>query len=240
MPIKHVYLSPHLDDAALSCGGMIHQQTQSGERVLVVTICAGDAPPGPLSAFAQSLHERWQTPANAVALRRAEDLAALKILGAEAVHLNVPDCIYRGKADEHWYASESAIFGEAHPAEAELIGRLAEQLRELGPGRVYAPCGLGHHVDHQLTRRAAERAGTVYTYYEDYPYAERESVADGFHAETIRLAPENVAAKARAIAEYKSQISSFWLSSEEMDKAIHDFVRRVGGGIWAERIWHLP
>src|SRR5689334_12434287 len=78
----HVYLSPHLDDAALSCGGMIHQQTQAGERVVVVTLCAGGPPAGALSDFAQSLHTRWQTPVEAVAVRRAEDLAALKVLGA--------------------------------------------------------------------------------------------------------------------------------------------------------------
>ena len=56
--LTHVYLSPHLDDAVLSCGGMIHRQAQAGERVVVVTVCAGDPPPGPLSDFARSLHER--------------------------------------------------------------------------------------------------------------------------------------------------------------------------------------
>ncbi|MGH2521295.1 MAG: PIG-L deacetylase family protein, partial [Anaerolineales bacterium] len=54
--LTHLYLSPHFDDAALSCGGTIHQQTRQGERAVVVTVCAGDSPPGPLSAFAQTLH----------------------------------------------------------------------------------------------------------------------------------------------------------------------------------------
>jgi LmbE family N-acetylglucosaminyl deacetylase len=225
---------------------MIHQQTQAGERVLVVTICAGDAPPGPLSAFAQSLHDRWQTPTSAVAQRRAEDVAALQILGAEALHLALPDCIYRGQGGEHWYASEDAIFGDVHPAEAELIEQLARQfarqLRGLGPGRVYVPYGLGHHVDHQLTRRAAERAGPVYAYYEDYPYAEREAVAaPNLTAEMMALQPANIAAKVQAMAAYTSQISSFWPDREAMDQAIHQFAQRVGGrlggGELAERVW---
>lgn len=237
MPLTHLYLSPHLDDAVLSCGGMIHRQMQASERVRVVTICAGDAPTGALSPFAQSLHQRWQTPTETVAIRRLEDMAALKILGAEAFHLAVPDCIYRGNGSEHWYASEGEIFGELHPAEAELIEQLAEQLRGLGPGRVYAPYGLGHHVDHQLTRRAAELAGEVYAYYEDYPYAEREAVADDLRAEIIRLRPENIAAKGRAVAAYVSQVSTFWANLEEMNEALHTFARRVGQGQLAERIW---
>lgn len=239
MSLTHLYLSPHLDDAVLSCGGMIHRQTQAGEHVRVITICAGNAPPGPLSAFAQALHDRWQTPANAVDVRRAEDAAALALLGADVLHLDVPDCIYRGTGGEYWYASEGAIFGELHPAEAELIEKLAEQLRGLGPGRVYAPYGLGHHVDHQLTRRAAEQAGGIYAYYEDYPYAERESVVatDALSPQIVALRLENVATKVRAIAAYASQISSFWPTLDLMDQAIHTYAQRVGKGELAERVW---
>ena len=48
-----IYLSPHLDDAALSCKGSIKQQTQAGERVEVWTVCAGEPPDGPLSMFSR-------------------------------------------------------------------------------------------------------------------------------------------------------------------------------------------
>ncbi|MEZ4728018.1 MAG: PIG-L family deacetylase [Caldilineaceae bacterium] len=40
-----IYLSPHLDDVALSCGGQIFGATRTGQRVLIVTITAGDPPP---------------------------------------------------------------------------------------------------------------------------------------------------------------------------------------------------
>jgi len=39
-----IYLSPHLDDAVLSCGGIIWQQVQSGHQVEIWTICAADPP----------------------------------------------------------------------------------------------------------------------------------------------------------------------------------------------------
>ena len=40
----HLYLSPHFDDAALSCGGQIATFTAAGQSVLVVTITGGDPP----------------------------------------------------------------------------------------------------------------------------------------------------------------------------------------------------
>jgi LmbE family N-acetylglucosaminyl deacetylase len=82
-----VYLSPHLDDAALSCGGQIAQQTAAGLPVLIVTLMAGDPPARPLSPFAQQLHTRWQLhdAPTAVAARRAEDTAACRHLAAEYV-----------------------------------------------------------------------------------------------------------------------------------------------------------
>ena len=52
----HVYLSPHLDDAVLSCGGLIHRQVVAGQRPLVVTIFAGTPPVDvELSDFARFL-----------------------------------------------------------------------------------------------------------------------------------------------------------------------------------------
>ena len=56
-----IYLAPHLDDAALSCGGQIYQLTAVGKQVLIVTIIAGDPPQNVVySDFARELHERWE------------------------------------------------------------------------------------------------------------------------------------------------------------------------------------
>src|ERR671924_35132 len=56
----HVYLSPHLDDAALSCGGAIARHSSAGARVLVVTICTAlPSPEGPFSSFAEEQHRQW-------------------------------------------------------------------------------------------------------------------------------------------------------------------------------------
>ena len=67
-----IYLSPHFDDAVLSCGGLIWEQVRRGERVEIWTVCAGAIPPGPLSPFAAELHARWGTGMASVEARRAE------------------------------------------------------------------------------------------------------------------------------------------------------------------------
>ena len=249
---------------------MIHRQTQAGERVVVVTLCAGDPAPGPLSAFAQTLHKRWSEipsrgqmpPGEAVAMRRAEDLAALGVLGAGAVHVDIRDCIYRTDraTGRHLYTSDAALFGSLHPSEHALVRQVAAQISAVlggfGRRRVYAPLGLGYHVDHQLTRQAAEMAGKVHAYVEDFPYAAREAVAPpslvsgtadapgvtspsghGLSPELIPLDPSNLEAKVRAIAQYVSQISSFWADVAVMAAEVRGFAERVGGRNLAERIW---
>jgi len=246
----HVYLSPHLDDAVLSCGGRIWQQVQAGERVLVITVFAGTPALGtPLSPFAQELHARWGHPAYATTKRQEEDLAALALLGAEAVHWPYTDCIYRQTPDGRFpYASEEALWGEVHPAEKGLVAELSARLAALPliqNGAVYAPLGVGHHVDHQIVRRAAEVSGHTLTYYEEFPYAEDPQAVQAallkgrWQAELVLLSEEALEARIAAIACYRSQLSTFWADVVEMAAAVRAFAEQIGGGRPAERYWRF-
>jgi LmbE family N-acetylglucosaminyl deacetylase len=249
-----IYLSPHLDDAALSCGGQIFLRTAASQRVLVVTITAGDPPPASVSEYAQSLHDRWALAADAVAARRTEDLAACRRLGADALHWAVPDCIYRlhPVTGQPFYRSDVDIFDRLHPAEQTLVEDLATQLQGLPPaGRIFAPLTADHrvnvehrgrHVDHQLTRLAAERTlGNDLWYYEDYPYAQEPGALDailtadagGWQAEVISLTPVALTAKIEAILEFRSQLSTFWRDRTDLEQQVVAYAAQVGG----ERVW---
>ncbi len=263
-----IYLSPHPDDAVLSCGGCIWQQTQAGERVLVATIFASAlAPDAPLSPFAQTLHTRWGHMDGADARRRAEDRAALALLGADVVHWPYADCIYRQTPDGHFpYVSEEALWGGVHPGEVGLVAELAARIAALplglgdegehvGPPRpvIYAPLAAGQHVDHKIVRRAVSdilastERGYEMLFYEDYPYAEDpQTVQDAlgaqatqWQAESVPLTEEALEIKIAAIAQYRSQISTFWTSSAQMEAAIRAFAEQVGGGSLAERYWRF-
>jgi LmbE family N-acetylglucosaminyl deacetylase len=240
-----IYLSPHLDDVALSCGGQVYQHTQAGQTVLVVSTMAGDPPVEEVSAYAQSLHTRWELAAEAAAARRAEDLAACAILGADAEHWPIPDCIYRhGPDGAPFYVSDPDIFGEIAPAEQGLAVELARRLAALpAHGRVVVSLTVGHHVDHQLVRLAAEAVWSpaALLYYEEYPYAQQPGKlaqvvgeeAAGWTAETIPLTPAALTAKFAAVAAFVSQLSTFFTGRADLEAQIGGYAAATGG----ERLW---
>ena len=238
-----IYLSPHLDDVALSCGGQIFLAAQRGEQCLIVTITAGE-PVAPVSDYAASLHARWEVH-DAVAARRQEDVAASAILGADVLHWDVPDCIYR--VDRHgkpYYVSDADIFGPVAVEELPLVGTLAAQMRALPAARqVVAPLCVGNHVDHHLTRLAAEAAfgAEKLLYYEDYPYAQQTGklaeVIDPSNSEwaseVVVLDAEALCAKYAAVAAFRSQLSTFFRDQADLEAQIGGYSAAVGG----ERRW---
>jgi LmbE family N-acetylglucosaminyl deacetylase len=210
---------------------------QAGERVLVVTVFAAHPTPGsPLSSFAQELHTRWDYLADAVTRRQKEDLAALALLRAETVHWPYSDCIYRRTSDGGFlYASEEALWGDVHPVDKGLVAELGTRLAALPlmqDSAVYAPLGVGQHVDHKIVCRAAKGSGHALAYYEDFPYAEDPCVEQAalmngrYRTELILLSEEALEAKIAAIACYRSQLSTFWTNAAEMEAAVRAFAER--------------
>lgn len=240
-----VYLSAHLDDAVFSCGGLIWEQVQAGEKVAVWTACAGDPPPGRLSAFARSLHARWNVGREAVDLRRQEDLLSCRKLGAIARHFGVPDCIYRRSPVDGTplYNSEAEIFGPLHTLEVGLAGGFRRELQEALPGEAHlaSPLALGGHVDHRLVRAAAEAAGRPLWYYADYPYVlereqDLEEATAGMHAVDFPVSAAGLQVWEEAIAAYASQVSTFWADRAEVRARLHEYHSRFGG----VRLWRWP
>ncbi|MDR5780666.1 PIG-L family deacetylase [Caballeronia sp. LZ065] len=87
-PRRLLVISPHLDDAVFSCGALL----AAGTDALVCTVFAG-TPEMPMVTG-------WDTACGfsdahqAMEARRAEDIAALEILGARARHLSFLDSQY--------------------------------------------------------------------------------------------------------------------------------------------------
>lgn len=240
-----IYLSPHLDDAALSCGGQIAQHTQAGQTVLIVSVMAGDPPVEAISDYVAGLHARWELESQATAARRAEDVAASALLGADPLHWNVPDCIYRTDptSGEPFYVSDPDIFGEVAPADQYLVAILAAQMLNLPDhARLVVPLTIGHHVDHLLVRQAAVQAFDPRTlfYYEDYPYAQKPGALaavlgdeSGWQPYVIPLSPPDLAAKMDAIWAFRSQRSTFFTDRADLEAQVSSYTAATGG----ERLW---
>lgn len=244
--MQWIFLSPHLDDIAISCAGLAWELSQQGQPVSIWSICAGKPPAGPISPFAQSLHARWQAGSHAVRLRQAEDRRACQKIGAQPVYLDIPDCIYRTARNTgaHLYPSEESLFGPLHPAERRLVERLSRRLaRNLPPeAQIVSPLALGNHVDHQLTRQAAEQTGRTLYYYADYPYAakaeeELEGLRQsGWQSQVWPISPPALQAWIEAVWEHQSQISTFWNGREDVRAQITAYCQQMGG----VRLWSPP
>lgn len=262
---QHIYLSPHYDDASLSCGGTIHRQTQAGERVLVVTICA--APPNPtdpLSPFAQNMHAVWGNPDDVISTRQMEDHRAMEILGADFLYLDFPDCIYRGDLHRgNWYYNNDVeLFGPMHPYDLqlkdEIITSFLSKVALTENTTLYAPLTVGYHVDHQLIHAAARQLqaqGYSVVFYEDYPYADSNYSPHGTdnpsdlettlaRLQSLNLKPrhhffseENLRAKIESVTAYASQLEMLFGSRESMIEMIRAYALSAGDGRLAERVW---
>lgn len=258
----HLFLSPHYDDAVLSCGGLIHKLVGEGKRVVVRTIMGGAPSPDaiPDTPITRSLHTRWAAGENPVTARIAEDEAAVTSLGAKAEHLVYwMDCIYRvSRKGEPLYGTEASLWRQIHPD--DVAGQLLPTM-VLGPNDViqgiYAPMGVGQHVDHLIVRNWAIELRKQYPwvalkFYEEYPYIETAGAVDEamkfftahdpplkLEAELVPLQEADVAAKVKAVGFYTSQISSFWADAVAMDAGIRATLARTGNGQPAERLWNI-
>jgi LmbE family N-acetylglucosaminyl deacetylase len=248
---RHIYLSPHLDDAALSCGGGIAAQRAAGERVLVVTCCTG-APAADMqfSDLAQEFHRKWGlAPAEVVAERLREERRALELLDADSYWVGLFDAIYRYPQA---YNTRGSLFNTPAPDDPLLpaLRRLIADLRERAPDATfYAPLGVGSHVDHLITHSAARMVvGDALSFYEDLPYATRPGALDQrLAALTDELTPRTIAIdatfekKIAAIKAYASQIGELFGGEEAMVRVMSEYMQglRPEGGVYGERLWSL-
>lgn len=238
-----IYFSPHIDDVALSCGGLIWQQAKEKETVQVWTICAGDPPEGPLTPFAELLHSRWKLDRNAASQRRLEDLESCSRICAYPRHFPLPDCIYRRSEQDGspLYPTKESIFGPLHPEEEAQVAGLAARLTLQIPvdAQLVSPLAIGNHVDHQLTRRSLERLGRPLWYYADFPYVTKDAARldelepTGWQRNIFPLQDGALEAWGNAIAAHQSQLSTFWADEESMRAELRNYAQAQGGvSLW--------
>jgi LmbE family N-acetylglucosaminyl deacetylase len=259
-PTRHLFLSPHYDDIPLSAGATVRLLADDGLAPETLVVFGSEPDHGrPLSAFAEAMHEKWGLTADEViASRQAEEAAAAAELGAQTRVLPFRDAIYRGEA----YLSDEDLFGSPATEEASLPNAITASL-DLADSpdattRIYAPLGVGKHVDHQIVHLAGqELAGRGWDvwFYEDIPYALRPMALDTRLAEIggTRFAPvaripteSTWERKIDAILRYPSQLETVFrqyvgvgTTREEINEALSAYAARAGDGAMAERFWRL-
>jgi LmbE family N-acetylglucosaminyl deacetylase len=153
-------VSPHLDDAVLGTARLL----SLAPGATVVTVFAGNPPAYPDPMRKWDVQSGFAPGDDVMAVRRAEDTAALAVLDASPCHLDFVEYSYRPN-DE--------------PVAPEVIAPvLADTLLRLQPTLVLVPFGLAN-PDHDVTHRAAmlaraddrlATAGIAWWCYEDCGY----------------------------------------------------------------------
>lgn len=165
--MKHIYISPHSDDVALSCGARIISGALSRSDTLVLNVFTSD------SRYASNdTGKRDDNFANAINdSRTAEDEAAWESLGIETRYLNLPEALLRRTFPFAIFSQKLDEF-----INNQLYGILASHVKEF-PGAVwYFPAGFGSHVDHLICQKVAfrlldESLVDKIVLYEDLPYS---------------------------------------------------------------------
>jgi LmbE family N-acetylglucosaminyl deacetylase len=177
---RWIILSPHLDDGPLSLGGLIVALT-GFVRVEVWSLFCGATLRGPYSPLAQWLHSSSGLAGGRLSwARKLEDRRACRRLGASARHFPWMDAPYRKTAVKQFMYSE--LHGPVHDGDFELAHRIGRHLAGMieDDDLVLSPLAIGGHVDHVITRKAAESVQpAAIMYYPEIPYMQlhREDAA---------------------------------------------------------------
>ena len=111
---RAVAVSPHLDDAAFSAGGVLAGLAAAGWDVALVTVFTATVPEPTGFALACQTDKGFGPEVDYMALRRDEDHAAAAVLGlGEVVHLPLPEAPHRG------YGSPAELFGRVRDGGGE-------------------------------------------------------------------------------------------------------------------------
>jgi LmbE family N-acetylglucosaminyl deacetylase len=240
--MRHIYFSPHLDDAALSAGGLIHDLTQGGNMVEIWNIFCGFPPESELSPFAQELHLEWGTTSaeETIRIRRAEDEIAASILCAKTVYFDFWDCIYRRDPEGNWLYAD--VFVPPHEADVDLPARIAESIsaRLTRDDVLVCQLSVGSHVDHIIVRQAAELLARPLLYAIDIPYLfkypdELAPRSAGMKEKLYRVSETGLGSWQDASMAYASQISSLIEPEQNLRELLHSYWAERGG----IRLWSL-
>jgi LmbE family N-acetylglucosaminyl deacetylase len=182
------FISPHLDDAALSCGGLIGE-LEGKTNITVITVFT-DTSTGAqtLSAKKSLKNSGFREAKSYYAARIKEDKQAFGKIHARVIHLGETEALWRKKPHPsklqvllghflpevlHTYPIYGLHIARGRLAESdrEVIFSIRKKLASLIPEKslVFAPLGVGNHVDHVLVNRAVSD-NYAPIYWVDQPY----------------------------------------------------------------------
>ena len=246
-----LFVSPHLDDAAFSCGGTMALLAARGWHTVLATVFTQSVEKATGFALECQLDKGLSPDVDYMALRREEDRLFAQRAGVGAVAwLDLPEAPHRG------YGSAPALFSsvlEGDEIWRDVAGHLVGLLEAWAPDILFAPQALGAHADHLQVVRALRGLGDLLpgvAWYRDTPYAARQPEArpapllPGDLAQTAVDVAQTLDTKLHACAAYATQLGFQFGGEEGMRELLTDFAadeaRRLGSPHTAAEAFLLP
>lgn len=225
-----VFVSPHLDDAIFSAGGLILELAGKTDVTIATLFTKHGSSRNTLSAqnFLR-ISGYPNSKENLFITRKKEDISACKIAGVNFKHLEFTDALWREKEKvgiigklfgkifpeiNHLYPFYRFNIISGKPAKEDMVtasnikNNLLSLNRELNDAIIFCPIGVGNHVDHIITRNVCAEIFPRAIFWTDFPY-HLNSKPDNNFISKMFLSPcvwsGNLQKKKDLILEYKTQ-----------------------------------
>lgn len=225
------FISPHLDDAMLSAGGLITYLAKKTDVTLISIFT--EASPKPYTRAAKGFlrYCGYKDAKRLFEIRKKEDINACAMAGVKAVHLGFIDGTFR-KRHKPFYFSQ--LLSKQVPELIHLyplgfkVLKLAEQDKQLALDvqkrflevipqnkkvAIFCPLGTVKHMDHILTRNICVSTFDNLIFWTDYPYISLKKANETLkHKNLSQLFTweSELEKKKQIIAQYKTQLSSLF------------------------------
>lgn len=187
------FISPHLDDAAFSAGGLISYLAKNTDVYVITVFTQARNIKHSLSglAYAKKCGYSGATVGKFFFDRRKEDKEALESIGAKVIHLEYLDALWRINENMNFLYKVLSFFlndfryiyptyrlhiakGIIHRHDHKNLRRVERELKTIVGSDdnpvVFCPLGVGKHVDHLFTREVCKKTFNKVIYWEDSPY----------------------------------------------------------------------
>jgi LmbE family N-acetylglucosaminyl deacetylase len=246
---KVLIVSPHLDDAVLSCGDLINKLINDNNIVDVITVFSKDEKKENLSDAAKKFHSNCFLPSNPMIERKKEDRKAHNYLKCKSHYMDYLECLYRKHDNKHLYPDLNNIY-HLEDNDKKIIKDVEKSLSKIinNYDIILAPLGLGGHADHLVCNKAINNIkniikGKLY-FYEEVAYVcyyyrdnEKSNWGKGLKNMLIEIRDDNFNKKINSILMYRSQLNILWSDYNQMYNDLDSFSKKYDKNR-SVRLWY--
>ncbi len=188
-----IFISPHLDDAVLSCSSLLLELAEKGCKTTIISIFT-EGSSAPLSKDAAWILKTvgFENSHSYFHARRLEDQVACATVKAQCIHLGFTDALWRKKNIFRFfpltwigllfprlvysYPSFQSIFlqeSREKNLSEDIFQAIKNAIGKLGKYSditLFFPLGIGNHVDHKMINTLSNLFKSKQIYWEDFPY----------------------------------------------------------------------